>query len=91
MTGDKYHVHYTMFGDPGTHTEPNGPWDTWRDAKAMRNGTFLNFCDVQSCWVMVTNDVYKLQPKKYGETLRRQYQKSIRAGHVLPAKQEARR
>lgn len=71
MNGDKHHVHYTKFSEPGTHTEPNGPWDTWRDAKIVRDGTFRSFPDVQSCWIMVTNDVYGLRPKKFGETLKR--------------------
>lgn len=71
MICDKYNVHYSLFSNPGTHTESNGPWDTWRDAKTVRDGTFRSFPDVQACWIMVTNDTYQLQPKKWGETLRR--------------------
>lgn len=72
MTGDKFNVHYCLFSDPTrTLTEPNGPWDTWHDAKVMRDATYMNFPDVQSCWIMVTNPELGLRPKKFGETLKR--------------------
>lgn len=69
MQGDKYHVHYSIKGV--TSTEPNGPWDTWADAKAMRDDTFMLFKEVQACWIMRFNPSLGLGPEKYGHVLKR--------------------
>lgn len=50
MTGDQYQVFYCVAGNTTPH--PLGPWDSWRDAKLMRDESFLGFPEVQACWVM---------------------------------------
>lgn len=69
MTGDKYHVHYTVGGH--TTTDPNGPWDTWKDAKATRDGSFMSFKAVQACWITRFNTALKLEQEVYGHVLKR--------------------
>jgi hypothetical protein len=69
MTGDKFQVFYHIAGNTIPH--PLGPWDTWRDAKAMRNSSFFDFPEVRAAWIMRTNPSLDLRPEKYGETLRR--------------------
>jgi hypothetical protein len=69
MTGDKYQVFYCIAGRTIPH--PLGPWDSWAEAKIMRNSSFFDFPEVQACWIMRTNPGLDLAPEKYGETLRR--------------------
>ena len=69
IPGDKFQVFYSITGNTIPH--PLGPWDTWRDAKAMRNSSFFDFPEVRAAWVMRSNPSLGLMPEKYGETLRR--------------------
>jgi len=77
VPGDKYHVHYTVGGRTTTH--PSGPWDSWQDAKFMRNASFTDFKDVQAAWVTKFNPSQNTRPNLYGNVLKRYIKKKCTA------------
>lgn len=69
MNGDKYHVHYSIEGK--TTTDPNGPWDTWADAKLFRDTSFQSFKNIQAAWITRFNNELGLKQESYGHTIKR--------------------
>ena len=68
MLGDKYQV----FTSTGNYTHPEGTFDTWREAKEVRNDRFFHDEQVQSAWIMRCNPSMNLRQDKYGYTLRKE-------------------
>ncbi len=74
LPGDKYHVHRTVAGR--TTTDVNGPWDAWQDAKAVRDGSFFSWSDVQACWITKFNPSLGSASQVYGAVLKRRMKKA---------------
>lgn len=67
MIGDKYQVFYTE----GSGTVTHAVFDTWREAKDVRNELFYSRMNIRAAWIMRHNPSLDLRPTRYGHTMRR--------------------
>jgi hypothetical protein len=67
VPGDKYTVFRSVYGS----TEARGMFDSWQEAKALRNEIFYQNLSVRACWVMKHNPSQGTVPNLYGSSLKR--------------------